>query len=134
LCWRFGAIGLLALAWLAVGRVRRAQARVAFAATRVNDRIVAVRGGWWCEALAFRRTRQVAGVVAVALAVRSAVGHGVGVAGYGGRGIVDAAARRHVCRKPKRARSSIASRTCWRGASCAGKRSAFARERRNKVS
>jgi putative membrane protein len=46
LCWRFGAIGLLALlllAWSAFVAVRHAQhARYA-----IDEHLVAVRGGWW---------------------------------------------------------------------------------------
>jgi putative membrane protein len=46
LCWNFGAIGLLLLLWLPwTAYVARHHARLAGYA--INDRIVAVRGGWW---------------------------------------------------------------------------------------
>lgn len=46
LCWRFGAVGLLGLAWLpwAVFAARRHARRAGYA---VDDALVAVREGWW---------------------------------------------------------------------------------------
>ncbi|RDZ27498.1 PH domain-containing protein [Lysobacter silvisoli] len=46
LCWRFGAWGLLALAWLpwAAFKARQRARRIGYA---VNEELVAVREGWW---------------------------------------------------------------------------------------